>query len=401
MAKIKKIPIYPLQNPVHPNDYVIGTDALTKKTKNFTLGQLMNQDYNLDNLNLHCLSVVRRTITDCEGVVTTLPIQPLDLFQAIINKICNVQEIPIFDLLTNKTVNNSSPLLGETFIYTITVQNRGNINATGVLLNDLLPSGLVFVSSNTNAYNPTNGLWTVGNVNAGTTLTLNISVTLANNVTVGQTITNTITSISSDQSDTVTVGDNLSVNVTVIENQSLRIDAGYNRYIGIGDNQTVLSAISSNTNVTYLWEQITSETVTLLNPNLKQTIVSLDNSSDFEFKITMTDNASGVTTSDTVKVLRRKNSVLDNPVVSLSDQNTTLSSVTINGSYTDPRGLANPQFQWTFQQIGSTGTTHTIVNENIQNVTINNLTTGVYILRLTVTNSNGFIGEDGAIINIS
>jgi uncharacterized repeat protein (TIGR01451 family) len=401
MAKIKKIPIYPLKNPLHPNDYVIGTDALTGKTKNFTLGQLINQDYNLDNLDLHCLSVVRRTITDCEGVVTTLPIQPLDVLQSIINAICNIQEIPVFDLLTNKTVSNSSPLLGETFIYTITVQNRGNINATGVLLNDLLPSGLVFVSSNTNAYNPTNGLWTVGNVNAGTTLTLNISVTLANDVTVGQTITNTITSISSDQSDTVTVGDNLSIDVTVIENQSLRIDAGYNRYIGMGDNQTTLSAISRNTNVTYLWEQISNQSVTISNSNLKETIVSLDNGSDFEFKITMTDNISGVTTSDTVKVLRRENSVSDNPIVTLSDQNTTLSSVTINGSYTDPQSLTNPQFQWTFQQIGSTGTTHTIVNENIQNVTINDLTTGVYIFRLTVTNSNGFVGEDAAIIQIT
>jgi len=400
MAKIKKKEKYLLQNPINLNDYVVGTDVLTGQTKNFSLGQLMNQDYNLDNLDLQCLTVVRRTVTDSNGLVTVLPIQPLDVFQSIINKLCNVEAIPVFELLIIKKVSNSTPTIGETFFYSITVQNRGNINATGILLTDLLPNELVFSSSNTNAYNPTNGLWTLGSLDAGNSLTLNISVNILESVNVGQTITNTITSIASNQSDTLTSGENLSVDITVVENQALRIDAGYNRFINLSESTTSLSAISSNTNVTYLWEQITSGTVEISNSNLKETIVSLDNSSDFEFKITMTDNINGVTTSDTVKVFRRENSVSDSPIVSLSDQNTTLSSVTINGEYTDPRGLLSPQFQWSFIPTGSTGTSHTIVNENVQNVTINDLTTGVYIFRLTVTNSNGFIGEDAVVIQI-
>ena len=400
MAKIKNKLTYLLQNPINPNDYVIGTDVLTGKTKNFTMGEIMSQDYNLDALEPRCLSFVRRTVTDCEGNVTQVPLQPLDVFQAIIDKVCNVVPIPVFDLLTNKYVNNSTPIIGETFIYTITIENRGNINATGVLLNDLIPSSLTFISANTAAYNPTNGLWTVGNIDAGTTATLNISVSIDAGANLGSTITNTITSIVSDQSDTITAGDNLSIDITVTDSQALKIDAGYNRYLKIQDTETNLKAISKNTNVSYLWE-VLSGSATISNPTQKETLVTNVSSLDTEFKITMTDLANNNIAIDTVKALKRENSVNDNPVVSLVDQTTASSTVIINGAYTDPQALPNPQFQWTFEETGSTGTTYNFVDENIQNVTINNLSTGTYIFRLTVTNTNGFIGEDAAIITIT
>jgi uncharacterized repeat protein (TIGR01451 family) len=400
MAKIKNKLTYLLQNPINPNDYVIGTDVLTGKTKNFTMGEIMSQDYNLDALEPRCLSFVRRTVTDCEGNVTQVPLQPLDVFQAIIDKVCNVVPIPVFDLLTNKSVNNPTPIIGETFIYTITIENRGNINATGVLLNDLIPSSLTFISANTAAYNPTNGLWTVGNIDAGSTATLNISVSIDVGANLGSTITNTITSIVSDQSDTNTAGDNLSVDITVTNSQSLKIDAGYNRYLKLQDNETNLIAISKNTNVSYLWE-VLSGSATISSPNQKDTLVTNITSVDTEFKITMTDLANNNIAIDTVKALKRENSVNDNPVVSLVDQTTASSTVIINGNYTDPQSLPSPQFQWTFEEAGSTGTTYDFVNENVQNVTINNLSTGTYIFRLTVTNTNGFIGEDAAIITIT
>jgi uncharacterized repeat protein (TIGR01451 family) len=400
MAKIKNKLTYLLQNPINPNDYVIGTDVLTGKTKNFTMGEIMSQDYNLDALEPRCLSFVRRTVTDCEGNVTQVPLQPLDVFQAIIDKVCNVVPIPVFDLLTNKYVNNSTPIIGETFIYTITIENRGNINATGVLLNDLIPSSLTFISANTAAYNPTNGLWTVGNIDAGSTATLNISVSIDVGANLGSTITNTITSIVSDQSDTNTAGDNLSVDITVTDSQSLKIDAGYNRYLKLQDNETNLKAISKNTNVSYLWE-VLSGSATISSPTQKETLVTNITSVDTEFKITMTDLANNNIAIDTVKALKRENSVNDNPVVSLVDQTTASSTVIINGNYTDPQSLPSPQFQWTFEEAGSTGTTYDFVNENVQNVTINNLSTGTYIFRLTVTNTNGFIGEDAAIITIT
>jgi uncharacterized repeat protein (TIGR01451 family) len=400
MAKIKKKTIYALQNPINLNDYIIGTDVLTGKTKNFTMGEIMSQDYNLDALEPRCLSFVRRTATDSEGNVTEVPLQPLDVFQAIIDKVCNVVAIPVFDLTTIKSVSNSTPIIGETFIYTITIQNKGNINATGVLLTDLIPSGLTFVSANTAAYNPTNGLWTLGNIDAGSTATLNISVSLDAGANLGSIITNTITSVVSDQSDTSSAGDNLSVDVTVSESQVLKIDAGYNRSSNIQDTETYLKAISQNSNVTYLWE-VLSGSATISNPNQKETIVTNMSSLDTEFKITMTDLANNNIAVDTVKHLKRANSVSDNPVVSLADQTTASSTVVINGAYTDPQSLPNPQFQWTFIEDGGTGTTYSFVNENIQNATINNLSTGTYLFRLTVTNTNGFIGEDAAIITIT
>src|SRR5262249_45650729 len=51
------------------------------------------------------------------------------------------------DLAVTKTVSNSTPTVGDTIIYTVTVTNGGPANATGVALTDLLPAGLTFISA--------------------------------------------------------------------------------------------------------------------------------------------------------------------------------------------------------------------------------------------------------------
>ena len=48
--------------------------------------------------------------------------------------------------------------------------------ATGVAVNDLLPTGLVYVSDNSgSAYNPQTGAWTVGDLAAGANKTIKIT----------------------------------------------------------------------------------------------------------------------------------------------------------------------------------------------------------------------------------
>jgi uncharacterized repeat protein (TIGR01451 family) len=90
---------------------------------------------------------------------------------------------PSIDLSIDKTVNNASPNVGQNVVFTIIVSNAAAVsNATGVVVTDLLPAGLTFVSATQTqgAYSGGTGLWTVGALNAGANATLTITATVAN-----------------------------------------------------------------------------------------------------------------------------------------------------------------------------------------------------------------------------
>ena len=82
------------------------------------------------------------------------------------------------DLTINKTVNKQCPNIGDTIIYTITVTNNGQNNATGVTIMDKLPDGLLFLNTTNGIYNSETKeiTWTVNNLNSGTSIMLNITV---------------------------------------------------------------------------------------------------------------------------------------------------------------------------------------------------------------------------------
>ena len=85
---------------------------------------------------------------------------------------------PAADLRITKTVNNTTPNLGQSVLFRINVTNAGPSNANNVRVTDLLPPGLIYQSSNASpgtSYNNVTGLWTIGNLNNGATVSLNIT----------------------------------------------------------------------------------------------------------------------------------------------------------------------------------------------------------------------------------
>lgn len=87
---------------------------------------------------------------------------------------------PVSDLSLTKTVNNTAPLVGSQITFEVVITNNGPDNNTGVQVTDLLPNGYTFngFTISTGTYNPTTGLWNVGNLINGKSETLQITATV-------------------------------------------------------------------------------------------------------------------------------------------------------------------------------------------------------------------------------
>src|SRR5690606_23294973 len=73
---------------------------------------------------------------------------------------------PVFpDLQISKIVDNATPNAGSNVVFTITAENLGPADATGIIVTDVLPNGYSYVSSSASqgSYNSTSGKWTIGN----------------------------------------------------------------------------------------------------------------------------------------------------------------------------------------------------------------------------------------------
>ena len=87
---------------------------------------------------------------------------------------------PYADLAIEKIVSLHYPRMGDTVIWTISVFNHGPDSALNVIVRDILPDGLVYVSDDGEGkYDPQTGLWNIGELHHGRGLILNIE-TLVN-----------------------------------------------------------------------------------------------------------------------------------------------------------------------------------------------------------------------------
>lgn len=88
------------------------------------------------------------------------------------------------DLAVVKEVDKAAQYVGQNLVYTINAMNNGPSNATGVIVTDLLPAGLQFISANSSVgnYDPGTGIWTIGDLSIGqlVSLTINALVTVSN-----------------------------------------------------------------------------------------------------------------------------------------------------------------------------------------------------------------------------
>jgi uncharacterized repeat protein (TIGR01451 family) len=85
--------------------------------------------------------------------------------------------VPQTNLSVFKSVNNLTPYVGDTIVFTVVASNGGPSPATAVVVNDPLTVAYTFVSATTTAgtYNSGTGVWTIGSMANGETQTLTIT----------------------------------------------------------------------------------------------------------------------------------------------------------------------------------------------------------------------------------
>ncbi len=96
------------------------------------------------------------------------------------------------DTIPTRSVDNPTPAAGTNVNYTIVVKNNGPGVAGLVTATDILPAGLTYVSSSTTqgTYNSGTGIWNIGQINPGDSVTLTLTALVSPSAG-GQIITNT------------------------------------------------------------------------------------------------------------------------------------------------------------------------------------------------------------------
>src|SRR5262249_38270005 len=120
------------------------------------------------------------------------------------------------DIAVTKTVDNATPIVGNNVTFTVTAQNNGPSAATGVVITDLLPAGLTFVSATPSqgTYISASGAWSVGALALSQQATLTLIATAPGPQ--GTTRTNTASRTASSPADPNAANDSASAAVTPV-----------------------------------------------------------------------------------------------------------------------------------------------------------------------------------------
>ncbi|WP_251360254.1 DUF11 domain-containing protein, partial [Kangiella sp. TOML190] len=120
--------------------------------------------------------------------------------------------------------DNATPDEGDTIVWTVGLANNGPAQATSVSLTDVLPAGVSYVSDvpSQGSHDDATGLWTIGTIDSGSAVSLAITVTVDAG-TSGDTITNTVSTVTADQTDSNATPDDNSESVTVGNSTDLAV----------------------------------------------------------------------------------------------------------------------------------------------------------------------------------
>ncbi|WP_149205528.1 HYR domain-containing protein [Flavobacterium johnsoniae] len=194
------------------------------------------------------------------------------------------------DLGVTKTVDNATPCVGSNVEFTVKLSNLGVNNATGVSINDLLPTGYTFVSSTQTIgnYNASTGVWSIGDVNGGVTEILKITAKVN-----ASGVYNNTAALPASTVDSNTANNSASVSTTPNPLPTASITGALTACL-----TTTLNAVTNAASPTYVWYK---NNVVISG----QTSSSLVVNSDGDYKVKVTNSSTGceaTSAASTVKV---------------------------------------------------------------------------------------------------
>ena len=147
------------------------------------------------------------------------------------------------DLAVTMTVDNATPTEGSIINYTITVTSNGPTDASSLVITNLVPAGLTYISyaATGSTYDNVTGLWSIGSLTVGSSSSISIQVSVDPG-TSGNTISNIISNINLDQIDTNVSADVLS-ELIVVQSQ---VD-GDTSQVTVDPQVVIADGISSGT----------------------------------------------------------------------------------------------------------------------------------------------------------
>jgi ribosomal protein L14 len=202
-----------------------------------------------------------------------------------------------------------------------------------------------------------------------------------------------------------TATDNVTITVNPAAppaNQPPTANAGSDITLTLPTNSTMLSGSGydpDGTIATYAWSWVSGPaTYTINSPGTAATGLTNLVQGTYVFRLTVTDN-SGATASDVITVTVNPSTNQAPTANAGADITITLptNTTTLYGSGTDPDGTI-VTYAWTLVS-GPAG--YTIANPNAATTGLYNLTQGVYVCRLTVTDNKGATASDNITITVN
>ena len=196
--------------------------------------------------------------------------------------------------------------------------------------------------------------------------------------------------------------DTVQITVNAAANISPTANAGVDQTITLPTNTVSLSGNGTDPDGTissYSWTKISGPSGgPINNANSASAIVNNLSEGVYQFELKVTDNK-GAIGKDTVQIT--VNAAPNKPPTANAGANQTITlptnTVTLSGSGTDPDGTIS-SYSWTKISGPSGGT---INNANSASAIVNNLSEGVYLFELTVTDDKGAIGKDTVQITVN
>jgi len=130
--------------------------------------------------NASSFLTISATVLSNSNLTNTATIEYSDQFDSdLSNNTASAEpSVAAADLGLLKTVDNPNANSGETVVFTIKASNNGPDNATGIVIEDHLPSGYTLTSSSVSSGSFTEGVWDLGNLNNGSFATLSLTASV-------------------------------------------------------------------------------------------------------------------------------------------------------------------------------------------------------------------------------